>query len=233
MTERSSLVLVPGLLCTRELYAPQIAGLGDLADIVVADHTTAPTMREIAARILDSAPRRFALCGLSMGGYIAFEIMRQAPDRVTRLALLDTNATADPPDRAAFRRGLVEEARQSGFGAVMAKLVPLFLNARHQKDERLVGIAQRMAAETGVAAFARQQEAIITRSDSCPTLASIRCATLVLVGRDDVLTPVAAHEEIAAGIADSRLEIIEDCGHLATLEQPERVTAALRGWLTA
>jgi pimeloyl-ACP methyl ester carboxylesterase len=231
MIERNSLVLVPGLLCTRELYAPQIAGLRDLADIVIADHTTAPSIHDIAARILEGAPKQFALCGLSMGGYIAFEIMRQAPDRVTRLALLDTNATADPPDRAAYRRGLVEEARQSGLGAVMEKLVPLFLNARHQTDERLVAIARRMAADTGVEAFARQQEAIITRPDSRPTLPAIRCPTLVLVGRDDVLTPVAAHEVIAAGIAGSRLEILEDSGHLATLEQPERVTAALRGWL--
>jgi pimeloyl-ACP methyl ester carboxylesterase len=198
---------------------------------VIADHTTAPSIHDIAARILEGAPKQFALCGLSMGGYIAFEIMRQAPDRVTRLALLDTNATADPPDRAAYRRGLVEEARQSGLGAVMEKLVPLFLNARHQTDERLVAIARRMAADTGVEAFARQQEAIITRPDSRPTLPAIRCPTLVLVGRDDVLTPVAAHEVIAAGIAGSRLEILEDCGHLATLEQPERVTAALRGWL--
>lgn len=233
MAERNSLVLVPGLLCTRDLYAPQIAGLGDLVSCVAADHTTAPTMRDIAAHILTSAPSRFALCGLSMGGYIAFEIMRQAPDRVTRLALLDTNATADPLDRAAFRRGLAEEAHGSGFDAVMAKLTPLFLNARHQRDERLVETVRRMATDTGAVAFARQQEAIITRPDSRPTLPAIRCPTLVLVGRDDVLTPVAAHQEIAAGINGSRLEVIEDCGHLATLEQPERVTAALREWLAS
>jgi pimeloyl-ACP methyl ester carboxylesterase len=231
MAEKQALVLVPGLLCTRELYAPQIAALGDICDIQVADHTRAPSMAEIARQILAAAPARFALCGLSMGGYISFEIMRQAPERVTRLALLDTRANIDPPDRAAQRRAQVELAAREGFGKVMEILTPLFLNARSRKDPSLVATALRMAQSTGVEAFARQQEAIIGRADSRPTLPAIRCPTLALVGRDDLLTPVASHEEIAAAVPGCRLEIIEDCGHLSTLEAPGAVTAALRRWL--
>lgn len=231
MPQKQYLVLVPGLLCTRELYAPQTAALADAVSMHHADHTSHDSMAAIAGAILAAAPPRFALCGLSMGGYIAFEIMRQAPARVTRLALLDTNAHADPPDRAAFRRGLAAVAARDGFAPVMAKLAPLFLGRGHVHDPDLRAIVDRMAADTGVVAFRRQQEAIIARPDSRSGLAAIHCPTLVLVGRDDVLTPVADHEVIARAIPGCRLEIIGDCGHLSTLEQPAAVNRALLQWL--
>jgi pimeloyl-ACP methyl ester carboxylesterase len=219
MTPRQQLVLIPGLLCSPALYADQMAALSDIADITVADHTKHDTMAAIATSILAKAPPTFALAGLSMGGYIALEIMRQAPGRVTKLALLDTNAEADPPERAPIRRALCARADMEG-------IAPDRLS-----DTALVAVVAQMAATVGITAFRRQIEAIITRVDSRPSLAAIRVPTLVLVGRDDQATPVAQSEEIARGIRGSRLVILEHCGHLTTIERPAEVTAELRVWL--
>lgn len=227
------LVLVPGLTCTRALWHSQIEALADVAEVTVADHTRDDTMAAIARLILAVAPPRFALAGLSMGGYIAFEIMRQAPDRVTRLALLDTKATLDPPERAKDRLALVERARREGMEPVMRSYLPVFVQKARVAEKPLSDVVIKMGVDTGVDAFARQQNAIITRPDSVPTLAAIKCPTLVLVGREDVLTTVGDHERIRDGIANSKLEIIEDCGHLTTLERPEAVNGALRRWLAA
>jgi pimeloyl-ACP methyl ester carboxylesterase len=231
MTTRQQLVLIPGLLCSPALYADQVAALSDIADITVADHTKHGTMAAIAASILAMAPPKFALTGLSMGGYIALEIMRQAPERVTKLALLDTNAEADPPERAPIRRALCARADMEGIAPVSASLLPQWVHPDRLADTALVAIVGRMATTVGITAFRRQIEAIITRIDSRPSLAAIKVPTLVLVGREDRATPVAQSEEIALGIKDSRLVIIEHCGHLTTLERPADVTAELRVWL--
>ncbi len=226
-----ALVLVPGLLCTAALWAPQVAALGHLATISVADHTRDDTLAAIARRILAEAPARFALAGLSMGGYIAFEIMRQAPQRVTHLALLDTSAKPFDQTQAPARHALVALAHAEGMEAAVRKLMPVFLHPDHLADSALVDIVLNMARETGAATFARQQAAIMARPDSRPTLAAIQCPTLVLTGAQDVLTPVADHEAIAAGIAGAKLEIVPQCGHLSTLERPTAVTAAMAAWL--
>lgn len=230
---RTPLVLVPGLTCTRALWQAQIEALADVADMTVADHMRDDTMAAIASRILASAPPRFALAGLSMGGYISFEIMRQAPERVTKLALLDTKATLDPPERAKDRQALVERARREGMEPVMRGYLPVFVQKSRVEEKPLSDVVIKMGVDTGVDVFARQQSAIVSRPDSVPTLATIKCPTLVLVGREDVLTTVGDHERIRDGIAHSRLEIIEDCGHLTTLERPHAVNAALRRWLAA
>jgi pimeloyl-ACP methyl ester carboxylesterase len=227
------LVLIPGLLCTAELFAPQMAGLGDVARMQVARHTGLDTMAGIAASILVAAPPRFALCGLSMGGYITFEILRRAPERVTRLALLDTSARPDTPEGVAGRRQLVAGARSHGMEAGTQVLMPRLVHPRRVTEAALVATVTRMAEEVGVENFAKQQEAIGARADSRLGLGAIKVPTLVLVGREDALTPVALAEEIAAGIPGSVLKIIEDCGHLSTLEQPGRVNDALRAWLGA
>jgi pimeloyl-ACP methyl ester carboxylesterase len=231
MSGSQDLLLIPGLLCTAELYAPQMAALSAVARVHVANHTTADSMPAIAATILAAAPAKFALCGLSMGGYLALEIMRQAPDRVTQLALLDTNAKADTPERIQIRRAQVATAEKEGFGPGLKTLVPLLIHPRRLSDAALVGTIERMTLQTGVTHFARQQSAISGRPDGRPGLPAIKVPTLVLVGREDILTPVADAEEIARGIAGSKLVIVEDCGHLSTLEQPVAVTAALRTWL--
>jgi pimeloyl-ACP methyl ester carboxylesterase len=232
MAARSKLVLVPGLLCTRALWEPQIAGLSDIADCTVADHTRHKTMAGIARSILKTAPRRFALAGLSMGGYIACEIVRQAPERVERLALLDTGSRADTPERTAGRRSLIATARREGVRRAQESLMPSLIHPARRGDKPLIEIILQMAADTGLAAFERQEEAIIGRPDNRPFLPTIRCPTLVIVGRQDALTPPELAREIADGIPGAKLKIIADCGHLSTLEQPEAVNRALRTWLT-
>lgn len=232
MVAKTDLVLIPGLLCSAALWAPQIRALSDLADITVADHTRHESMQEIAKAILAVAPPRFAVAGLSMGGYIAYEIIRQAADRVTRLALLDTGARADAPERRAGRLRLIALAEQAGAASAQQELLPLLLHPARLRDKPLVDAVLQMATDTGVEAFKRQQMAIMARPDNLPLLSSIRCPTLVLVGREDALTPPALAQEIAGGIAGSRLEIIADCGHLSTLERPEPVNQALRAWLS-
>ena len=232
MSARSKLVLVPGLLCTRALWEPQIAALSDIADCMVADHTRHTTMAGIARSILKAAPDRFALAGLSMGGYIAYEIVRQAPERVERLALLDTGSHADTPERTAGRRNLVATARREGVRRAQDLLMPSLIHPSRHSDKPLVETILQMAVDTGLAAFQRQEEAIIGRPDNRPFLPSIRCPTLVIVGRQDALTPPELAREIADGIPGAKLKIIADCGHLSTLERPEAVNLALRAWLT-
>lgn len=231
MSVKTDLVLIPGLLCTDALYEPVIGELEKLAKCRIADHRRHDSMREIARAILEEAPDQFALCGLSMGGYIAFEIMRQAPERVTRLSLLDTMARADTPERMAGRTAAVAQANVEGIEAVSAALLPKWIHKDRLLDEDLTTRVTKMATDTGVDAFARQQTAIATRIDSRPTLKTITVPTLVLVGREDEVTPVSDAEEIASGIPGSRFAIIEKSGHLTTMERPEEVTAELRKWL--
>lgn len=233
MADEANLILIPGLLCTAELFGPQVSALGKSHAIEVADHTGSPSLADIAASILARAPQRFALAGLSMGGYIAFEILKQAPERVSRLALLDTNARADRPEQAQQRRDLVAEARRDGLAAAADKLLPFLVHPARLTDGALTSLVRRMAEDTGVGVFARQQEAIIARPDNRPFLPSIRCPTLIIVGAEDAITPVKVAEEMRAGIPGSRLEVIPDCGHLATLERPETVNRLLADWLAA
>ena len=232
MVKKTSLVLLPGLLCDRELWRRQIESLGDVASPWVADLTLDDSMAAMARRVLAAAPPVFALAGLSMGGYCALEIMRQAPARVTRLALLDTGARADSPEQTARRRGLIELAEKGDFKGVTPRLLPLFLHPDRLKDAELTGRVTAMAHRVGKDAFLRQQKAIMGRIDSRPYLARIACPTLLLCGRQDQLTPPALHEEMASLIPGALLEVIEDCGHLSAMERPDAVDAALRIWLT-
>lgn len=230
MTE--PLVLLPGLLCDAALWAPQVSVLRGLADpIMIGDLTRNDSIGGMAEAVLAQAPPRFALAGLSMGGYCAFEIMRRAPERVTRLALLDTSARPDTDEQRARRRGLIELAEKGEFKGVTPRLLPLLIHPDRLGDEALKATVMGMAERVGKEAFLRQQKAIMGRPDSRPDLGRIACPTLVLVGRQDALTPVAVHEEMAAGIPGARLVIVEDCGHLSTLEKPEAVNAALEDWL--
>jgi pimeloyl-ACP methyl ester carboxylesterase len=225
------LVLVPGLLCSAELFGPQIERLAGSAAVSVADHTGCASMPEIARAILAAAPDQFALAGLSMGGYIAFEMLRQAPERISRLALLDTNARADRPDQIEQRRKLIALGRTEGVRAVQQALLPYLVHPDRLADAGLVETVLRMAEETGQEAFERQQTAIMDRPDNRPFLGAIKSPTVIIVGAEDGLTPVKVAEEMHAGIAGSRLEIIPHCGHLSTLERPEMVNRILAAWL--
>ena len=229
MTETRSLpiVLVPGLLASPRLYAEQIPALWRLGPVTVATHTHDDSMGAIARRILATAPARFALAGLSMGGYISLEILRQAPDRVAGLILLDTSARADTPEHSEQRRSQIAAARGGRLEEVADLLFPRLVHARRWGDESLRRIWRSMVQEVGAEGFINQQTAIIGRPDSRPGLAAIRCPTLVIVGDGDLLTPPERAEEIANAIPGSRLAIIRDSGHLSTLEQPAAVTRSM------
>ena len=229
--QQTPLALLPGLLCDQALWQSQIDALDDLAECRVADFSTQDSMSDMAATVLAMMPERFALAGLSMGGLVAFEVMRQAPERVTRLALLDTNARPDTPEQTARRRGLLELAESGAFKGVTPRLLPMLVHAARLEDTAVTEVVVAMAERIGKDAFLRQQKAIMGRPDSRPTLVTIRCPTLVLCGRQDALTPLEYHTEMAAGIATARLAVIEDSGHLPTLECPSDVNEQLRRWL--
>jgi pimeloyl-ACP methyl ester carboxylesterase len=229
---RTPLVLLPGLLCDAALWQPQSTELADIAAPIVCDLTRHDSLAAMAASVLADAPEYFSLAGLSMGGYVAQEIMRQAPQRVLRLALLDTSARNDTDEQRARRRGLIELVGKGEFKGVTPRLLPLLIHPDRLVDQALVDIVMGMAERVGKEAFLRQQNAIIGRPDGRADLKRIACPTLVLCGRQDALTPVSAHEEIAAAVHCARLEIIENCGHLSTLEAPALVNRALRDWLS-
>jgi len=233
MTEALPIVLIPGLNCSARLYAEQIPALWRFGPVTVADHTRDDSMAAIARRILAAAPPRFALAGLSMGGYIAFEIMRHAPQRVAKLALLNTWARAETPQQTKERLPRIELAKRGRMAEAADLQFPQLVHHDRLGDEALKRLVRTMAEETGAAAFLRQQQAIMTRPDSRAGLAAISCPTLVLVGDSDALTTPASAREIAAGIAGSRLVVIPQCGHLSTIERPEAVTKALVEWLEA
>jgi len=228
---KTPLLLLPGLLCDERLFGPQVGHLSEISQPVIADLTGAATIAAMATAALGRVPPgRFAVAGLSMGGYVALEIARRVPDRVAGVALLNTNARPDSPEATANRRRLIGVAERD-FAAVNAALVPKLLHPDRQEDERLLKLLDDMAAAVGLEGFRRQQEAIIGRIDSRPHLAAIRVPALVLAGREDAIMPLEVSEEMARGIPGARLEIVEHCGHLSSIEQPDAVTARLRAWM--
>ncbi len=227
----TDLAFLPGLLCDGDLWRDQIAALAGQADCKVADFSTQNNVAEMAMSVLETMPERFALAGLSMGGYVALEVMRQAPERVERLALINTKARADTEEQTRRRRGLIALAQKGTFRGVTERLLPMLIHESRLADDQLTGRVMKMADNIGRDGFLGQQAAIMTRPDSLPDLVKIRCPTLVLGGRQDQLTPVDCHREMAAGIGTAKLVILEDCGHLSPMERPEAVNEALLAWL--
>ncbi len=225
------ILFVPGLLCSAEIFEAQAAALWPLGPTMVASTLEGETVGEGARRILETAPPRFALAGISMGGYISFEIMRQAPERVSRLALLDTTARPDTPEQSEQRRLTLEEARTGDFLSTALAGLTNLLHPERRDDVSLRNINERMARSVGLEGFARQLALIISRPDSRPFLSAISIPTLVLVGDADALTPVARGQEMAENIARARLVIVPECGHLSTIEQPQAVSTALADWM--
>jgi pimeloyl-ACP methyl ester carboxylesterase len=230
---RTPLALLPGVLCDAALWRPQLEALADVADMHVPDFSTQDSMAAMAAAALRAMPERFAMAGLSMGGAVAMEVMRRAPGRVTRLALLDTHARVDGPAQVERRRSLLALAEQGNFEGVTQRLLPMLVHESRLNDRELVEVVFAMAERVGRQAFVNQQRALLARPDSRRDLVGYRCPTLVLCGRQDAMTPFELHAEMAAAIASSRLVVIEECGHLSSLERPEAVNDALRAWLAA
>jgi pimeloyl-ACP methyl ester carboxylesterase len=231
MTEKPTLVLIPGLLCSPDLWREQISGLKDIVNIIVADHTLDDSMEGIAARILDNAPEKFALAGLSMGGYIAQEVVWQAPERVTHLAILDSRSVPDTPDERQKRYDFLQLVDKGSFKGVTRNLLPVLIHESRLEDEELVARIFKMADDVGKEAYKRQIKAILDRENYWERLKTISCPTLVLAGAEDKIIPVSMQRDMAAEIPGAEFVTIPHCGHLPTMEEPEKTNAHLRDWL--
>ncbi|MDP9128559.1 MAG: alpha/beta hydrolase [Pseudomonadota bacterium] len=225
------LLLLPGLLCDAALWQHQLKALKTLADCQVPDLTQQDRVDALARFVLAGAPPQFALGALSMGGYVAFEIMRQAPTRVLKLCLISTSSRADTPEQRQRRQLLMAMARKGEFKGVTPRLLPTLIFEKHLADKALTGVVTSMAERVGRDAFEKQQTAIFNRPDSRPFLKDIRCPTQVIGAREDALTPPPITREIAEGIPGARFDMIESCGHLAPLEKPEQVNQIMKRWL--
>jgi pimeloyl-ACP methyl ester carboxylesterase len=231
MDNTMPILLVPGLVSSPRIYAPVVPALWRFGPVSVANHIRDDTMGAIARRILAEAPPRFALAGHSMGGYIAFEIVRQAPDRVAKLALINTQARSDTPEATARRRDMIARAQGGGYRAILDELFPVFVHPSRLGEASLRQLVHDMGDDIGVEAFVRQQTAILSRADSRPTMAWIKCPTLVLTGDADNTIPNSLSVEMAQGIPGAKLVILPACGHLPQVEQTQACADALVEWL--
>jgi len=229
--KRPALVMLSGHLCSEKLWENQIKEFSEEYECLPYVFRKGESIEDFASQVLETAPASFSLMGLSMGGYVAFEIIRRAPLRVERLALLDTSAEADTPARTAQRYIDMKAADELGLEAFAKTLPNRWMHPAQAKQDYFGKATVEMVLSVGHAAQKQQQKALMNRVDSFPTLATIKCPTLILCGREDQATPLSMHEDMARLIPDSRLVIVEQCGHLSTMEQPEKVNAALRVWL--
>ena len=228
---RPNLLFLPGLLENEEAFTEVIGGLSQSVDCKVADLTASDSIAGLARDALKQAPAGpLLLAGHSMGGYVALEIMRQAPERISKLALLNTNARPDSAESSENRRRLMALAEKD-FPAVAQALMPKIMLPGHQTDPLLTAIVVSMADAIGPEAFKRQQLAIIGRIDSRPHLKDIRVPTLVLAARGDAIMPVEILKELSDGIPGARLAVVENSGHMMSIEQPQATLALLEDWL--
>jgi pimeloyl-ACP methyl ester carboxylesterase len=225
------LVLLPGMMCDARLFAPQIAAFSGSRAVHIAPLGAADTVQALSAEVLENAPRLFALCGLSMGGIVAMEIVRQAPDRVRGLALLDTNPKAEPDVFRAKREPQIAKVQAGGLTSVMRdEMKPNYLTDGPHRAA-ILDLCMDMAGTLGPEVFVNQSRALQTRPDQQDMLRRVTCPTLILCGREDSLCPIVRHQLMHELVPGSTLVIVDNAGHLPTLEQPEKTTAALAHWL--
>lgn len=232
MAARETVILAPGLLCDGVVWSHQSAALGDRFDVAIPDLTRHDSLAGMATHILENAPRRFSIAGHSMGGRVALEVWRQAPDRVARLALLDTGVHPAPDSEIPKRQAMLTLSACQGMTALAdAWLPPMvrpgLLESDHHIRATLYAMVKRMTPKI----HQQQITALIHRPDAAPLLPLIRCPVLVGVGALDLWSPPDQHEQIAAAISGARLEVFEESGHMAPLEAPEAVSAALIQWM--
>jgi pimeloyl-ACP methyl ester carboxylesterase len=230
------LLLLPGLLCDRASWDDVVRRLADVATCRVPDYGDADTLAAMARRVLANAPDRFALAGHSMGARVAVEVLRLAPARVTHLALLDTGSAALPAgaagvDERARREALVALARREGMRALAHAWLPPMIPPERRDDAALVGAIVAMVERKTPQQFAAQVRALLARPDLAAFLPTVRVPTLVACGAEDGWSPLAQHEAIARLVPGARLVAIPGCGHMAPMERPDAVAAALRAWL--
>lgn len=234
---RDSIVFLPGLLCDRGVWEPQIAALSARCDCIVAEYGAADSLAMMARSVLESAPSRLSLIGHSMGGRVALEMMREAPRRIARLALLDTGYQARPEGEAgeaeAGRRyRLLDIASSQGMRAMGRDWLQGMIHPDRLQDEALVEPILAMIERKTPDIFAAQIRALLDRPAVEGVLRAIRCPTLILCGREDRWSPLPRHQDMTRMVAGARLAVIEHSGHMVTLERPEAVTAELESWLT-
>lgn len=227
------IVLIPSQLCTELLFREQLPALAAITDARVAVMRDHDTVGAMAQSVLDTEEGRFSLIAHGMGGFVAFEILRRAPERVASLVVMSTLAPNDTPAQTTRREGYLKLVENGNFAGVVDERIPMLFHPGNAKNAGLTAIARQMAQDTGAEAFLRQQRAIMARPDSRPTLADIPCPTLILYARQDGISTLAHQEEMRDGIPNARLEIIEECGHMMTLERPEIVTPRLVDWIAA
>lgn len=224
------LLLLPGLLNDGELWRDQVAGLADVARCQIADLTRGESLRDLVEQVLAEAEPTFALAGFSMGGYVAQEIARIAPERIERLALIDTAIRADTPERAAQRRAVNAAASHEGaFLGVADRLMASYVDPSRLADKDLTGRIQAMTQRLGREVFLRQNG--LAREDGAAALRALRCPIVIICGEHDAITPLAGQHEMARAIGCTHMVVIPNAGHMTPMEAPEAVNAALRRWL--
>lgn len=226
-----AVVFIPGLACTGALFGLQISTFKE-RPIIIAETCDQDTIEAMATRLLAHAPERFALVGLSMGGYVALEVIRQAPDRISRLALMNTNARNDAPPQTQLRHALMEITRKGGYHKIAAMQYSQIVHPAHHDDTALKNIVFDMATDIGPDNYLRQQNAIINRRDQRPNLPAIKCPCIIVAGEQDNLIPHDRCVEMHKAISQSKLHVIPDCGHLSTLEHPVHTSELLQDWLS-
>jgi Predicted hydrolases or acyltransferases (alpha/beta hydrolase superfamily) len=230
MADRKNLLLIPGLVCDAAVWRYQADHLADIAEVSIPPAAQGETIVEMARIVLDAAPEKFALAGFSMGGYVALEMLRQAPERITRLALLDTSARADTPKKAEWRRTVIAACDRGEYSSVIEDMMPILLHAGRQSGS-LPAFVRDMAGRVGVEAYVRRQRAIGSRQDSRDLLRNTTVPVRAICGREDGMSTIAEHVEIAELAPKGRFSLIEECGHMTIIERPQAATALLRDWL--
>ena len=233
---RAAVLMLPGLLCDHTIWQAQAEGLADIADVTIADFSQLDDLTDMARAALDLVAddpmrRPVHVVGHSMGGRVAFEVWRLAPERVRSLVVLDTGAHPAGPDEAASRQPLLDVSAHEGMEALAADWLPPMVHPDRRDDPTIMSPLTAMVMRATPELHARQIRALLARPDATPLLATITVPTLVIVGRQDEWSPVAQHETITAAMTGARLEIIDHSGHMVTVEQPDAVTALLREWL--
>ncbi len=228
----AAVVFASGQLLTAEVWAPQLAALSQDYELRVADHSRDDTIGGMASRLLAEAPQQFHLVAHAMGGFTAFEVLRQAPERVLSVVLIATLAAHDGPAQTERRQGYIRLVEAGRFAEVVEERIPILVHPARREDAALLATVRRMALATGEATFLRQQRAIMGRTDSRPSLVAVTAPTLLIRGAQDGITTADHQAELLAGIAGARLETIPDCGHLPTLEAPLTTNRILAGWLS-
>jgi len=229
------LLLLPGLACDADVWQDQVRAFSKLTTVSVTDYGLSDSIEKMALVTLDGAPDRFAVAGHSMGGRVAFEIVRRAPQRVVGMAVLDTAYRAFAGGEAgeretATRFALLEVARTKGMRAMSQFWMKGIIHPDRMADKELTDAILDMMGRKSPEIFAAQIKALLERPDATPVLPTIRCPAMVVVGRQDAWSSIEGHREIAALIPNAKLEVIEHCGHMSPMERPAEVTAAMSAW---